>query len=91
MPVKRRSHPLPRIVTLTSKYESRADYGRTGPVTRLMTLLMLIMADQSGSNGVLMMVGLRIGFGAAMSVCQMDSELSRGGSCQLLVGHPSTE
>jgi hypothetical protein len=47
-------------------------------------------ATQPGSNGVLMSVGSEFGT-AAMSVCQMDRELNRGGSCQLSVGHLSTE
>ena len=56
------------------------------PVTRLMTLLMSEMAaTQPSSNGVLMNVGLRIGiWHCCDELCQMDSELSRGGvaSCR---------
>ena len=95
MPVKRRLRPLPRIVTLTSKYESRADFGRTGARHAFDDAIdgrMEGCATQPDSNGVLMSLELRIGIPHCCDErLPDDSELSRSGSFQLSVGHPSTE
>ena len=84
--------PLPRIVTLTSKFESRADYGCTAFDAFDDALDADTAATKPDSNGVLMSVRLRIGIRHCCDErLSDDSELSRGGSCQLSVGHPSTE
>ena len=83
--------PLPRIVTLTSKFESRADYGCTAFDAFDDALDADNGCTKPDSNGVLMSVRLRIGIRHCCDECSPDdSELSRGGSCQLSVEHPST-